>query len=52
MAANQASIRVLEKLGFVFDREMEAGGKRFNLYELPMQNWAAKRASSGHEPIA
>jgi RimJ/RimL family protein N-acetyltransferase len=52
IAANLASIRVVEKLGFVFDREVDAGGKQFNLYALSKQSWAAKRAPAGHQPRA
>jgi [ribosomal protein S5]-alanine N-acetyltransferase len=41
--ANTASIRVVDKLGFAFDSVVSAGGKEFNLYQLPREVWQERR---------
>jgi ribosomal-protein-alanine N-acetyltransferase len=43
MAANLGSIRVIDKLGFVFDSVVSAAGKEFNLYALSRSAWSAQK---------
>jgi [ribosomal protein S5]-alanine N-acetyltransferase len=41
-AENGASLRVMDKLGFVFREVVSAGGKTFNLFELTRDDWKAR----------
>ena len=43
IAANLASIKVVDKLGFVFDSVANAAGKEFNLYALSREAWLRRR---------
>ena len=43
IAANAASIKVVDKLGFVFDSVVNAAGKEFNFYVLPREVWLGRR---------
>lgn len=41
-AENSASLRVMDKLGFVFLEVVSAGGKTFRLFELSREDWKAR----------
>jgi RimJ/RimL family protein N-acetyltransferase len=43
IAANLASIKVVDKLGFGFDSVVNAAGKEFNLYMLSREAWVQRR---------
>lgn len=46
IAANAASVKVVDKLGFAFDSLVSAAGKEFNLYTLAREAWLTRRRGS------
>jgi [ribosomal protein S5]-alanine N-acetyltransferase len=47
LPVNRASQRVMEKLGFQYDRDFEFAGLPHRYYRLDARNWSARRAASG-----
>lgn len=49
---NRASIRILEKLGFAYEKDVEYAGRRHVLYRLKREQFASHNASPGVPPAA
>ena len=49
---NRASIRILEKLGFTYEKDVEYAGRRHVLYRLKREQFASHNASPGVPPAA